>query len=61
MDQVPLSRVTVLKDETPNIKESSYVVYWMITFNRIQYNYALQRAVEWANKLRTPLEQPKPI
>ena len=35
MDQVPLSRVTVLKDETPNIKESSYVVYWMITFNRI--------------------------
>ena len=55
MDQVPLSRVTVLKDETPNIKESSYVVYWMITFNRIQYNYALQRAVEWANKLSQPL------
>ena len=55
MNQVPLSRVTVLKDETPNIKQSSYVLYWMITFNRVQYNYALQRAVEWANKLSQPL------
>jgi len=33
MDQVPLSRVTVLKDDTPDIKETSYVVYWMIRFN----------------------------
>src|SRR6056300_1070298 len=56
MVQVPLTRVTTLKDINPeSISESKYVVYWMISFKRIGYNFALQRAVEWANQLSQPL------
>ena len=56
MVQVPLTRVTTLKDINPeSISDSKYVVYWMISFKRIGYNFALQRAVEWANQLSQPL------
>ena len=56
MVQVPLTRVTTLKDINPeSIADSKYVVYWMISFKRIGYNFALQRAVEWANQLSQPL------
>ena len=56
MVQVPLTRVTTLKDINPeSISDSKYVVYWMISFKRIRYNFALQRAVEWANQLSQPL------
>src|SRR5210317_330650 len=56
MVQVPLTRVTTLKDINPeSIPDSKYVVYWMISFKRIGYNFALQRAVEWANQLSQPL------
>ena len=56
MVQVPLSRVTTLKDIKPeSLTDSKYVVYWMIAFKRVGYNFALQRAVEWANQLSQPL------
>ena len=56
MVQVPLTRVTTLKDINPeSISDSKYVVYWMISFKRVNYNFALQRAVEWANQLSQPL------
>ena len=56
MVQVPLTRVTTLKDINPeSISEAKYVVYWMISFKRVGYNFALQRAVEWANQLSQPL------
>ena len=56
MVQVPLTRVTTLKDINPeSISDSKYVVYWMISFKRVGYNFALQRAVEWANQLSQPL------
>tara|TARA_B100000676_G_scaffold311829_1_gene383284 strand:- start:146 stop:1642 length:1497 start_codon:yes stop_codon:yes gene_type:complete len=56
MVQVPLTRVTTLKDINPeSLIDSKYVVYWMISFKRVGYNFALQRAVEWANKLSQPL------
>lgn len=32
-----------------------FVLYWMQTTHRLQYNYALEYAVEWANKLNKPL------
>ncbi|GAB5409879.1 MAG: deoxyribodipyrimidine photolyase [Balneolaceae bacterium] len=32
-----------------------YVLYWMQTNRRFQYNYALEYAVAWANKLGKPL------
>ena len=56
MVQVPLTRVTTLKDINPeSLVDSKYVVYWMIAFKRVGYNFALQRAVEWANQLSRPL------
>ena len=56
MVQVPLTRVTTLKDIDPeSLTDSKYVVYWMIAFKRVGYNFALQRAVEWANQLSQPL------
>ena len=32
-----------------------FVLYWMQTSHRLQYNYALEYAVGWANKLNKPL------
>ena len=55
MVQVPISRITTLNDSQPDIKKSEYVVYWMIAFKRVEYNFALERAIEWANKLSQPL------
>ena len=61
MTQVPISRVTTLKEITPEVSSSSYVVYWVIAFKRTKYNFALQRAVEWANKLSQPLVILEPL
>ena len=55
MVQVPYSRITTLKDIAPDVNTSKYVIYWCIAFKRTKYNFALQRAVEWANKLSQPL------
>ena len=56
MVKVPLTRVTTLKDINPeSLNDSQYVIYWMIAFKRVGYNFALQRAVEWANQLSQPL------
>ncbi len=61
MAQVPYSRVTTLKDITPDVNSSKFVIYWCIAFKRIKYNFALQRAVEWANKLSQPLVILEPL
>ena len=54
MNRVPENRITVLKNIEPN-SDAEYVLYWMINFKRTSYNFALQRAVEWSNKLSKPL------
>ena len=33
----------------------SYVLYWMIAYRRLEWNFALDRAVEWSERLRKPL------
>jgi deoxyribodipyrimidine photo-lyase len=35
--------------------DGAFVLYWMIAFRRTTWNFALDRAVEWAEKLRKPL------
>jgi deoxyribodipyrimidine photo-lyase len=35
--------------------EGQFVVYWMTAFRRLGWNFALQRAVDWARQLRRPL------
>ncbi len=41
-------------DNEPN-PDGDYVLYWMQINRRFQYNYALEYAVAWANKLDKPL------
>ena len=60
MLEVPITRITTLNDEQPNM-EAPYVLYWMIAFRRVNYNFSLQRAIEWANKLSKPLLIFEPI
>ena len=35
--------------------DGEFVLYWLIAFRRTEWNFSLQRAVEWAVKLRKPL------
>lgn len=35
--------------------DGEYIVYWMIAARRTEWNFGLQRAVEWATELRKPL------
>lgn len=37
------------------MKEGDFVLYWMQSTRRFHYNYALEYAVSWANKLGKPL------
>lgn len=41
-------------NHSPNT-DGEYVLYWMQANRRLQYNYALEYAVAWANKLDKPL------
>ncbi len=39
----------------PALPGKDFVLYWMIGFRRATWNFALDRAVEWAEKLQKPL------
>ena len=54
MHDVPAVRVRAINDVEVT-SDGDYVLYWMISFRRSQYNYSLQRAVTWAKKLNKPL------
>ncbi|MFN7876189.1 MAG: deoxyribodipyrimidine photolyase [Pirellula sp.] len=53
-EAVPNIRITAITDHA--VRDSGdYVLYWMTAARRLRYNFGLQRAVEWANKLQRPL------
>ncbi len=54
MATVPALRITPLNAVPPR-PEGEFVVYWMTAYRRTRFNFALQRAVEWANQLKRPL------
>ena len=54
MDKVPGIRITLAHDLPVNA-EGSFVLYWMTAFRRKNWNFSLQRAVEWARELQKPL------
>lgn len=35
--------------------DGDFVLYWMIAFRRTKWNFALDRAIEWATELKKPL------
>ncbi len=47
-------RVFRKNDNEPD-ENGDFIVYWMQTNHRFQYNYALEYAIGWANKLGKPL------
>ena len=47
-------RVRPIVDAPPR-EEGAYVLYWMTMFRRAGWNFALERAVQWARRLRRPL------
>jgi len=54
MKNINSYRVFKRNDKDVN-KEGQYVLYWMQINRRLHYNYALEYAVAWANKLGKPL------
>jgi deoxyribodipyrimidine photo-lyase len=51
---VPAVRVQAL-NSIPVHSNNDFVLYWMTAYRRTRFNFALQRAVVWAEKLRKPL------
>lgn len=51
---VPTSRIRIRNANAADTG-GEYVLYWMVAFRRLSYNFSLQRAVEWAVQLRKPL------
>ena len=54
MSPVPEIRVTRC-NEVPVHEKGDYVLYWMSAFRRTRWNFSLQHAVDWANRLAKPL------
>ncbi len=42
-------------NDAPVVADGAHVLYWMIAARRARYSFALQRAVEWAERLGRPL------
>jgi deoxyribodipyrimidine photo-lyase len=57
---VPDIRIRVVTDRAPS-PAGEYVLYWMIAQRRVHWNFALQRAVTWAEHLGRPLIVFEPI
>lgn len=54
MTSVPEIRIRSC-NSAPVRAKGAFVLYWMIAFRRTSWNFALDRAVEWAERLRKPL------
>ena len=54
MQRVPNIRIRSLND-FPSRNDGQFVLYWMTAFRRSRSNFALQRAIEWSERLQRPL------
>ncbi|MBN1905318.1 MAG: deoxyribodipyrimidine photolyase [Deltaproteobacteria bacterium] len=54
MHPVPESRITKLNNKGI-YPDGLFVLYWMTANRRLKWNYSLDRAIEWAQKLAKPL------
>ena len=55
---VPNCRITTVTTRNPNAQvnvEGEFVLYWMIANRRANWNFSLQRAVDWSRHLGKPL------
>ncbi len=51
---VPSIRIRICND-APLRPDGEFVLYWMTAFRRLKWNFALDRAVEWAREFKKPL------
>jgi deoxyribodipyrimidine photo-lyase len=51
---VPEIRIQTCNSQAAN-PHGDFVIYWMIAHRRVNWNFGLQRAVEWAEKFSKPL------
>ncbi len=51
---VPQDRI-IESNSAPLNPKGDYVLYWMTANRRLHYNFALQRAIEWARELEKPV------
>lgn len=42
-------------NEQPIAEQGDYVLYWMVAYRRADWNFSLQRAIEWATDLGKPI------
>ena len=54
MSHVPDLRLRTVNRADVN-SDGDFVLYWMTAFRRAEWNFSLQRAVEWAKELNKPL------
>lgn len=54
MNSIDPQRIHLLNDR-PVREKGDYVLYWMTAARRTEYNFGLQRAIDWANRLARPL------
>ncbi|MGC8493580.1 MAG: deoxyribodipyrimidine photolyase [Syntrophobacteraceae bacterium] len=54
MNIFPEERIRLL-NQAPIHPDADFVLYWMIAFRRVRWNFSLERAVEWACDLGKPL------
>ncbi len=54
LSRVPAVRIRSLTD-LPARGDGQFVLYWMTAFRRTESNFALQRAIEWCERLNRPL------
>jgi len=57
---IPLLRLITANDHAVR-NDGHYVLYWMTAARRTTWNFALQRAVEWATHLKRPLVVFEPL
>ena len=54
MNSVPKIRIRT-GNSLPALQDGDFILYWMIASRRATWNFALDRAVEWTEKLQKPL------
>jgi deoxyribodipyrimidine photo-lyase len=54
LSETPLLRIRSANDAVL-AGDGAFVLYWMTAYRRLHSNFALQRAVEWSNRLGKPL------
>ncbi len=54
MESIPAPRLSALND-APIRGDRDYVVYWMVSQRRLEWNFALDHALSWARSLGKPL------